>query len=161
MNPRQYKLLPVFLKVTYFGQDPVKVDLVESYVLAGKDHHWFTPVEVALDRIGKNDSGAMLGFGLMFGPFGGLAGAVVGAAAGAAVDSAGVKSTTVEEHYYRQRFGPTILLPGGEGSGVVFFDVPWEEVDADEFVLSVSVINLNTDETRKTELSFRTKGKRP
>jgi hypothetical protein len=160
VNPRLYNLLALFLKVRYSGQDPIKVDLVHSYVSAGKDQHWFAPAEVALERIGKDDSAAMIGFTALLGPIGGLAGAVVGAAAGAAVDSAGVKSTTIEEHYFRQRFGPTILFVGDEGAGVVFFDVTWEEVDADRLVLSVPVINLNTNETKKTEISFPVKGRR-
>jgi hypothetical protein len=157
IDPRQYGLLPIFLKIGHFGGDPIKVDLVHSFIRVEKKPHWFTPAETALWRIGKDDSAAAFGLGLMFGFVGGAAGAVVGSAVGAAVDSASVKSTTVEEHYFRQRFGPTIIPPGSEGSGVVFYDVPWEEIESDEFILSMPVINLNTNETRTTEVSFQVK----
>jgi hypothetical protein len=151
IKPWHFQLFPVFMKVENLSPHPVKVKIVNSCLRVDGKQYDSIPVEVVLGRIGLYDASAALGLAGMFWGFGGV-GVLVGAAAGLAMDKSKVTSRSVEEHYHDQKFKPTILPPGRQGSGIVFFDFPVSRVFADEFVFFVEVANLNGNETRMIEV---------
>jgi hypothetical protein len=155
--PADLDMLPIFLKVENVSQNPIKVDLLNSFVVSGEERNPSMMVEDVVGRIKKNDPQAALGMGVVFGLVGGLAGATVGVAVGAIIDSSTVGSRTIEEHYHDKSFKPTLIIPGSSGSGIVFYTLPRDRMASDQATVSFPILNLNTNEATTAEIAIRAK----
>jgi len=151
--PANFEILPVFLKVENKGQNPIKVDLPNSFITIGEKQTTYVDTDSVVDRIAKSDTDAAA-IGAMLGVFGGVAGVVIGTGVGAVIDSSKVRSGTVEGHYYRQCFNPVFIHPKNSGRGVVFYNLSTEDFDCERLTLSVPIVDLNTNKISNAEFSF-------
>lgn len=154
IHPAEFEMLPVFLKVENTGQNPIKVDLPNSFITIGEKQTTYLDIDSAVGRIAKKDEDAAIGFGLIFGMLGGISGAVVGVAAGTAIDSSKTGSGTVGGHYYRQSFNPVFIHPNNSGGGLAFYKVSKEELDCEGLTLSIPIEDLNTNKVSNAEFTF-------
>jgi hypothetical protein len=154
IHPAEFEMLPVFLKVENTGQNPIKVDLPNSFIIIGEKQTTYLDIDSVVERIAKRDADAAIGFGIIFGMLGGVSGAVVGVAAGTAIDSSKTGSGTVGGHYYRQNFNPVFIHPNNSGGGLVFYHLAKEDLDCEKLTLSVPIIDLNSNNISKAEFTF-------
>ena len=154
IHPAEFEMLPVFLKVENTGQNPIKVDLPNSFITIGEKQTVYLDIDSVAGRIAKKDEDAAIALGMMFGVLGGLSGAVVGVATGAVIDSSKVGSGTVEGHYYRHGFNPVFIHPKNSGGGLVFYHFAKEDLDCEKLTLSVPIIDLNSNNISNAEFTF-------
>jgi hypothetical protein len=153
--PEEFEVLPVFLKVENTSQNPVKVDLPNSFITIGEKQTTYMDIDSVVERIAKSDADAALALGVVFGMFGGVAGGVVGAGLGAVIDSSKVGSGTVEAHYYRQSFGPVFIQPKNSASGLVFYHLSKEDLECEGLTLAVPIVDLNTNNISDAKFNFK------
>ena len=155
IHPAYLEMLPVFLKVENTGQNPIKVDLPNSFITIGEKQTIYLDIDSVVERIAEKDAGAAMAFGMMFGVLGGVSGAVVGGTVGTAIDNSKVGSGTVEGHYNRQSFSPVFIHPKNSGSGLAFYQVSKEELDSEGLTLSIPIVDLNTNKISNAEFNFK------
>lgn len=153
--PEEFEVLPVFLKVENTSQNPIKVDLPNSFITIGEKQTTYMDIDSVVERIAKNDVDAALALGMIGGMFGGIAGGVAGASLGVVIDSSKVGSETVEGHYFRQSFNPVFIHPKDSGSGLAFYYLSKEDVDCEKLILSIPIVDLNTNKISNFEFTFR------
>jgi len=153
--PEEFEVLPVFLKVENISQNPIKVDLPNSFITIGEKQTTYMDIDSVVDRIAKKDADAAIGLGLVFGMLGGITGGAVGGAVGAVIDSSKVGSRTVEGHYYRQSFNPVFIQPKNSGSGLVFYHLSEEDLDCEGLTLSIPIMDLNTNNISNAKFTFK------
>lgn len=160
--PEEFEVLPVFLKVENKSQNPIKVDLPNSFITIGEKETTYLDIDSVVERIAKKDADAEAGltavfavFGGVAGVVGGVAGAVVGGALGAVIDSSKTGSGTVEGHYYRQSFSPVFIQPKNSASGLVFYHLSNEDLECEGLTLSVPIIDLNTNNISNAKFTFK------
>jgi hypothetical protein len=154
IHPVEFEMLPVFLRVENTGQNPIKVDLPNSFITIGEKQTVYLDIDSVVGRIAKKDEDAAIGFGFIFGMLGGVSGVVVGVAAGTAIDSSKTGSGTVGGHYYRQSFNPVFIHPNNSGGGLVFYHLSKEDLDCEKLTLSVPIIDLNSNNISNAEFTF-------
>jgi len=154
IHPAEFEMLPVFLKVENTGQNPIKVDLPNSFITIGEKQTTYLDIDSVVGRIAKKDEDAAIGFGIIFGMLGGVSGAVVGVVAGTAIDSSKTGSGTVGGHYYRHGFNPVFIHPKNSGGGLVFYHLVKEDLDCEGLTLSIPIEDLNTNKVSNTEFTF-------
>jgi hypothetical protein len=155
IHPVEFEIFPIFLKVENTSQNPVKVDLPNSFITIGEKQSIYMDIESVVERIGKRDADTAASLGLIFGMFGGIAGGIAGAGLGAVIDSSRVRSGTVKEHYYLQSFNPVFIHPKNSGSGLVFYNLSKEDFDCERLTLSVPIVDLNTNSILSAEFTFK------
>ena len=155
IHPADLEMLTVFLKVENTGQNPIKVDLPNSFITIGEKQTTYLDIDSVVERIAKKDADAAIAFGMMFGVLGGLSGVVVGVTTGAVIDSSKVGSGTVEGHYNRQSFNPVFIHPENSGAGLVFYHLSKEDLDCERLTLSIPIVDLNTNNISNTEITFK------
>jgi hypothetical protein len=153
--PEEFEVLPIFLKVENTSQNPIKVDLPNSFMTVGEKQNAYIDTDSAVERIGKNDTNAAMAFGVMFGVLGGAVGGIAGAGLGSAIDSSKVGSGTIEGHYHRQSFTPTFIYPNNSGAGLVFYHVSKEDLDSEKLTLILPIVDLNTKTISNAEITFK------
>jgi hypothetical protein len=137
------------------SQNPIKIDLANSFITIGKKWSTYIDIDSVVERISQNDADAAIAFGILFGMLGGAAGVIAGGGLGAIIDDSKVGSRTVEGNYYRQSFNPTFIYPENSGAGLAFYYLSTEDFDCETLTLSVPIVDLNSNNISNAEITFK------
>lgn len=113
IDPARSRIMPALVRVVNAGNEPVKVELPDSYLVIDPNERWETlTLSQAIHR-GLRSDAEVVGWMIVFGM----------PAWYAAAGNAATVNRTLEEDYHAKHFKPTLINAGGAGQGIVFFDV--------------------------------------
>lgn len=117
IDPAKSRIMPALVTVMNASNEPVKVELSDSYLSAGTNKHWRTlTLKEAIDRALRSDAEVVV-WSIAFGMPAWLI----------AADNAAATNRTLEEDYHAKYFKPTLINAGSNGQEIVFFDLPQGE----------------------------------
>jgi len=144
VTPSASGMLSVFVRVENGAENPVKVDLANSFLLINGEKYPSLAAESAVERAQRGDAVPVAGMTVLFGLIGGIAtGSVIATG-----------NRTIEEHYQEKSFKPTLINTKSCGSGLVFFEFSKEKTGGRNFTCTIPVLNLATNEVTILEVSF-------
>ena len=114
INPAASHMMPAMLSLENVGDEIVRLDLEESYLVMRADEQWHVlALDEAIDRALRSDA-EVIGWALAFG----TVGAII------SMDNVTTTNRTLEQDYHAKHFRPVVINGGQSGHGVVFFERP-------------------------------------
>lgn len=136
-----------YVVVTNDNDYPVKIDLPHAAFDTAGGRFPALSTEVAIQRAVKNDTGPVVASWLFFGVVGAL---IVGS-------NTTQGNMTIEEHYWKNSFKPTMINKKSSGKGYVFFKVTEKNVDRWNIRYTIPVIDIAKNEVVEISVSVENK----
>lgn len=136
-------MLATYVVVTNDNDYPVKIDLSRAVLDTAGGRAPALSTEAAIRRAVKSDTGSVAVSWLFFG----VAGALI---AGTNLTNGNI---TIEEHYWKNGFKPTLINGKSSAKGYLFFDVPEKSADRRNDTYTISVTDLAKNEIIEISLS--------
>ena len=146
ISPKETGMLPVYIKVENKSPNPIKVNLSNSFISVAEGKCPSINIEEAIARAIKSDA-QVVGWTLLFG----IPGMLISGSAAAE------ENKNIEEYYQRRSFKPTLLNSNTSGAGLVFFDIQKDKIDGEEFIIAISIKDLQTDSEAAIKIPFKSK----
>jgi hypothetical protein len=134
IEPEESDMVPVFIKFQNKGNDPIKLDLSQTFLNSKSGENFQSlSIEASIDRARRSDAEVVawtVGFGLI--------GAIASGSNTATVNR------SLEEDYHAKYFKPTLINGNCAAEGLLFFNVPRDK-QSEIKNASLSVLNLNSN----------------
>lgn len=146
IDPERSSMLPMFIKIINRGNEVIKIQLSESYLVTGTGEICRSlSVEESIDRAKKSDA-EVVAWTLALAP---IADVVMLGAMHANTSA----NRTLEEDYHDKYFKPTLINAGGSAQGIVFFVFPTTKQT--KIILAIIQIkSIDTNEVKKVSINL-------
>lgn len=140
LKPAKYDLLPIFITVINKSDSIKKIDVDDSHLTNNLKQGKYE--SLGIEKAVKMLQASGWIPSLLFGLPGSIA--------------AGEMEKEKDNDFCRKAFSPRILNPGSRGEGIVFFDVPKEEILNNKFILCLAVEDLDSNSSDEFLFPFET-----